>query len=378
LNILHVYKDFYPPVKGGIENHLNLLTRGLKNRGIGVQVLVANTRNRFEKENRSGVPVAKAPQWGRFYSAPLTPNFSRHLRRMGQEADIMHFQYPNPTAELAYLFSNLHKKVVVTYQSDIVRQGKLGKLYSPFGHLFLKRADRIIASSANYLHSSPVLGRFKHKCTVIPLGIDIDRFNSMDGDRDIKQIKERYAEKPTILFVGCFRYYKGLHILLSAMRTTDANLLLVGKGPEESRLRDLVDRYSLNEKVFFLGELPDRVANAYYKACDIFVLPSQLRSEAFGIVQLEAMACKKPVVSTELGTGTSFVNRHHKTGLVVRPNDAKALSDAFNHLLRNPALRREYGENGYRRVVRRFNVDSMVDSTVRLYTDVLKCSKRDL
>jgi rhamnosyl/mannosyltransferase len=347
----------------------------LKKRGFGVQVLVANTGHKFEEETFKGVPVAKAPQWGRFYSAPLTPTFSYFLRRFGQHADIIHFQYPNPTAELAYLISNLRKKVVVTYQSDIVRQGRLGKLYSPFGHIFLKKAARIIATSSNYITTSTVLSRYKDKCTIIPLGIDINRFDSKDGDREVERIKKRYADKATILFVGCFRYYKGLHILLSAMRTTDANLLLVGKGPEESRLRRLVDQYGLNERVSFLGELSDKETNAYYKACDIFVLPSHLRSEAFGIVQLEAMACKKPVVSTELGTGTSFVNRHQKTGLIVRSNDAKALSDAFDYLLRNPALRRQYGENGYRRVVHRFNADRMVDSTASLYADVLSCSE---
>jgi glycosyltransferase involved in cell wall biosynthesis len=374
LKILHVYKDYYPPVKGGIENHLNLLCTGLKDRGVEVQVLVANTGNRFETETISGVHVVKAPQWGRFSSAPLTPTFSNYLRRFGESADIIHFQYPNPTAELAYLFSNLRKKLVVTYQSDIVRQNKLGMLYSPFRKIFLKRADKIIASSPNYIHSSEVLKKLKHKCTVIPLGIDINRFCSIGDGPMVAQIKKQNGKKPIVLFVGCFRYYKGLHLLISAMKTIDARLLLIGTGPEESKLRNLAQKNNLNDKIDFLGELPDEAVNAYYTACDIFVLPSHLRSEAFGIVQLEAMACKKPVVCSELSTGTSFVNQHQKTGLVVRASDSKALASAISYLLRNPEIRREYGENGLRRVAHTFTVDKMVEATKSLYHDVVNNS----
>jgi rhamnosyl/mannosyltransferase len=374
LKILHVYKDYYPPVKGGIENHLNLLCNGLKDRGVEVQVLVSNTGNRFETETICGIQVAKAPQWGRFYSAPVTPTFSYYLRRFGESADIIHFQYPNPTAELAYLFSNLRKKIVITYQSDIVRQNKLGMLYSPFRKIFLKRADRIIASSPNYIHSSEVLKKLKHKCTVIPLGIDINRFNSTSDGPMVVQIKKQSGEKPIILFVGCFRYYKGLHLLISAMKNIHARLLLIGAGPEESKLRYLAKKYNLNDKIDFLGELPDDEVNAYYKACDIFVLPSHLRSEAFGIVQLEAMACKKPVVCAELSTGTSFVNQHQNTGIVVRHSDSRALASAINYLLRNPQIRKEYGENGLRRVAQTFSADKMVEATKRLYFDVQKNS----
>lgn len=371
LKVLQVYKDYYPPVKGGIENHLNLLSNGLKDRGIDVQVLVSNNRNRFEAKTFNGIPVAKAPQLGRFYSAPLTPTFSKYLRRFGERADIIHFQFPNPTADLSYLFSNLKKKLIVSYQSDIVRQGKLGILYFPFMQLFLKAADRIIASSPNYLQSSEVLKKLKHKCTVIPLGIDIKRFCSADDGSRVGHIREQNGKKPIILFVGCFRYYKGLHLLISAMKTVNAKLLLVGSGPEGKKLRRLVEAYHLNDKVSFLSELSDDEVNAYYKACDIFVLPSHLRSEAFGLVQLEAMACKKPIISTELSTGTSFVNRHKKTGLVVSPNDPKALAHALNYLLKNPRIRIEYGENGYKRVTQKFSVDRMVDATKRLYLEVL-------
>jgi glycosyltransferase involved in cell wall biosynthesis len=176
LNILHVYKDYYPPVKGGIECHINLLANGLRAKGVDVQVLVSNKNNKLQIDQINGITVTKAPQWGRFYSAPLTPTFHCYLKRFGKTADIIHFHHPNPTAELCYFLTNFNnKKIIVTYHSDIIRQDKLGKLYSPFRKMLLEKSDRIIATSPNYIQSSKVLKDFKHKCTVIPLGTDIQK-----------------------------------------------------------------------------------------------------------------------------------------------------------------------------------------------------------
>jgi glycosyltransferase involved in cell wall biosynthesis len=376
MKILHVYKDFYPPVKGGIEYHLNLLVKGLKYRGVDVEVLVSNTSNRFDEECFDGIRVFKAPQWGRFYSAPLTPTFHYSLRQIGKRADIIHFHYPNPTAELSYFFTKLNKKLIVTYHSDIIRQDKLGKLYSPFRRIFLKRVDRIIATSPNYIQSSTVLNQFKQKCTVIPLGTNVERFRSDVGLSKIDQIIQDNKGLPIILFVGCFRYYKGLHLLITAMKNVPAKLLLIGAGPEEFRLRRLVEKKSLDRKIFFLGELPDAEVNLYYKACDIFVLPSHLRSEAFGLVQLEAMCCRKPVISTELGTGTSFVNIHQKTGIVVEPNNVSALSEAINYLIDHPEKRIQYGKCGYQRVNQFFTAEKMVEKTIELYREIINEDQR--
>ncbi len=367
MKVLNVYKDFYPPVKGGIECHLNLLANGLRDRGVAVDVLVSNNSHRFETETLNRINVFKAPQLGRFYSAPITPTFHYYLRRLGNDADIIHFHHPNPTADFSYLFTNLNKKLVVTYHSDIIRQDKLGMLYSPFRTIFLNKADKIIATSPNYIKTSKVLQQFAHKCTVIPLGVDIERFTSNPELSKINAIRKRYHDQPIILFVGCFRYYKGLHFLVSAMERIPATLILVGAGPEEARLRCLVKQKQLYGKVHFLGELSDEAVNTYYKACDVFVLPSNLRSEAFGIVQLEAMCCKKPVISTELGTGTTYVNIHNETGIVVKPNDVEALASAIQYLIDHPEIRTEFGLHGYQRVTEHFSADRMVTDTIRLY-----------
>jgi rhamnosyl/mannosyltransferase len=257
----------------------------------------------------------------------------------------------------------------VTYHSDIVRQARLAAWYGPFLRRFLRRADAIIATSDNYLQSSRILGGFRDKCTVIPLGIDLARFRLRPQQAaEIEAVRARYGPG-IVLFIGRFRYYKGLHVLIRAMSRAEGTLLLIGTGRLENDLRQLVRSTKLEDRVLFLGELSDREAEIHLHACDLLVLPSILRSEAFGIVLLEAMACAKPVVSTELGTGTSSANRHEETGLVVKPDDTESLAQAITHLLANPELREKYGKAGRQRVERHFSAQDMVDRILAVYEE---------
>ena len=325
LRVLQIYKDFDPPVKGGIEGHLNLLARGIKQRGIDVSVLVSNTKPFLKTESIDGISIFKVPQLTRLSSAPINPTLFWWFRKLADQFDIFHFHLPNPTAVVSYLLAGLRKKVVVTYHSDIVRQKQLAKLYSPFSKYFLDRADVIIATSPKYIQSSKILNCYKSKCRVVPLGIDTTRFNRNSEFGLLAENMRRRRGSRLILFVGKFRYYKGLEILIEAMKKVDGHLLLVGSGKQERRLKAQTSAAGLGHKVSFLGEVSDDEVVVYLKSCDVLVLPSNLRSEAFGIVQLEAMACGKPVISTELETGTSYVNVHGETGLVVPPNNATAL-----------------------------------------------------
>jgi len=367
VKVLQVYKDYFPPVRGGIEGHINLLANGLKENGVDVEVLVSNTSSRLEKENIDGIPVTKVPQIGRYASASLNMNFSYWINKLGEKADILHFHFPNPTAEISYLISGLNRKIVVTYHSDIIRQARLLKIYSPFLKQFLKKADDIIITSPNYLETSPYLVNFKTKCTLVPFGINLSEFDSNFLEKKvIENIRDQYGHS-IILFIGKFRYYKGLHVLIESMKTVEGRLLLIGGGPLEFDLKRQVSKLHLGHKIIFLGELTDSEKINYLHACDVFVLPSIYRSEAFGIVQLEAMACSKPVVCTELGTGTSFVNQHEKTGLVVKPNDHDALSQSINHILRNPEIKERYGKAGYKRVSNYFSQERMVREVISIY-----------
>jgi glycosyltransferase involved in cell wall biosynthesis len=371
VKVLHIYKDYYPPVVGGIEKHINLLANGLANRGVGIEVLVSNTGIRLERKNIDGIPVTKAPELGRFASAPLNITFPFWLRRLGRHADILHFHFPNPTGEFSYLISGLRSRVVVSYHSDIVRQVNLLKLYSPFLIRFLKKADVILASSPNYVRSSSMLMRFRHKCKVIPYGHKLPVLKPTDEVTEKIAAIRRVFGPSVLLFVGKFRNYKGLHILFEAMKGIRGKLILIGSGPLGSDLLAYRAEAGLDKKISFLGELSDQELVYYLHACDILILPSNLRSEAFGLVQLEAMACGKPVVSTELGTGTSFVNRNEETGLVVGPNDTDALAHAVNYLIEHPRIRETYGTAGIERVEKYFSVEKMVDNVMSVYQDIL-------
>ncbi len=366
MKVVQIYKDYYPPTQGGIERHVNLLSNGLKQRGVKVTVLVSNTKPVCEEIDIEGIRVVKAPQLFRVSSAPINMNMPSLLCRVGRDADILHFHLPNPTADMAYLFSRLSiPKIVATYHSDIVRQQFLNRFYTPFFRRFLDKTHAILVTSPNYIKSSRCLKDYQNKCHVVPLGINIARFQSK-CDEAVCGIRNRYGPK-IVLFIGKFRYYKGLDVLVRAMRKTEGNLLLIGSGPYEFQLKRLAANLGMSHRVFFLGECDDHQVNAYLKACDIFVLPSVLRSEAFGLAQLEAMACGKPVISTELATGTSYVNEHHSTGIIVPPADTAALAHSINELLGNPCLREQYGEAGTHRVRRYFNDKRMIDTILRLY-----------
>jgi len=237
VRVLQVYKDYFPPVRGGIEGHINLLANGLKEKGVHVEVLVSNTSSRLEKEIIGDIPVTKVPQIGRYASASLNMNFSYWINKLGEQSDILHFHFPNPTAEISYLISGLNRNVIVTYHSDIIRQARLLKLYSPLLKQFLKKADDIIITSPNYLETSPYLADFKSKCTLVPFGIDLSEFESSTLNKnEIESI--RYQHGPSIiLFIGRFRYYKGLHVLIESMKTIEGKLLLIGGGPLEADLK---------------------------------------------------------------------------------------------------------------------------------------------
>jgi rhamnosyl/mannosyltransferase len=233
----------------------------------------------------------------------------------------------------------------------------------------LARARRIAVSSPQYIASSPWLRPHADRCAVVPLSSDLARFAAPDTAA-VAALRQRYGG-PLLLFVGRLRYYKGLHFLLAALPLLrrPARLLLVGIGPEEQRLRALVQALGLGEQVHFLGEVSDAELPAVYHAADVFVLPSHLRAEAFGIVQLEAQAAGLPVVCTELGTGTSYVTRHGITGLVVPPADPPALARALDVLLANPALARQMGTQGQARAYAEFSHERMLQRYLEVYAE---------
>ena len=366
LRLLHVYKDYYPVV-GGMENHIGILARGAMARGAQVTVLVTSPGRRTEIGELDGVKVIKAGRLAAPASTPISLALLSWMRRL--EADITHLHFPYPWGEMAHLMFGHSQRTVITYQSDIVRQRSLLKLYRPFLTRILRRADRIIATSPQYLQSSPYLSQVADKCVVIPMGIDLERFHRPRRE-EVREIRNKY-NAPLLLFVGMLRYYKGLEYLITALRDVNATLLVVGSGPMAEQWQNLAVRLGLADRVFFVGQHVEDLP-AYYHACDLFVLPSSHRSEAFGLVQVEAMACGRAVICTELGTGTSYVNVDGETGLVVAPRDPGALAQGINRLLGDDQLRAQMGEKAKLRAAREFSHEVMIDRVFELYQGLLQ------
>jgi rhamnosyl/mannosyltransferase len=372
VHILQIYKDYYP-VLGGIENTVRVLAEHLSRRGHRVTVLVTNTQPRDEVVQHGNLTIIKAARALHLASTPLSPAMLAHARRL-TDVDVVHLHFPYPPGDLVSLAVPGRPPLVVTYHSDIVRQQTMLRLYGPLLRRTLARAARILPTSPHYIASSPWLRPHAQRCTVVPLSIDPWRFAHADSDA-AAALRTRYAP-PLLLFVGKLRYYKGLHFLLEALPLlrTPARLLLVGSGPEEARLRAQVRQAGLNAQVHMLGEVSDTDLNALYHAADVFVLPSHLRSEAFGIVQLEAQAAGLPVVSTELGTGTSYVNQHGVTGFVVPPASPPALARALDTLIANPTLARHFGAAGQQRARQQFSHEHMIEQVEAIYAAVREAS----
>ena len=366
MHVLHVYKA-YPPVVGGIEHHRRLLAETQARRNLDVTVLVASATGRASVREENGVRVVRTRPWGTVASAPISPGLARWVRRI--VPDVTHLHFPYPPGELAHRVFGRSRVTIVSYHSDIVRQRWLGKLYGPLMRRLLNRADRVLVGSPPYLRTSPHLRRMTKSCTVVPMGIDPRPFQTVDP-KGSEQIRSREGS-PLVLFVGRLRYYKGVDVLIKAAPGIDARILLVGTGPMDREWRRLAAMSPAASRIRFLGHAPAEELPLYYAAADVVVLPSSYRSESFGLVLLEAMAAGRPVVSTELGTGTSFVNQHGETGMVVASGDADALAEAVNALLRDPERRRQMGLNGRRRVHEEFHFEQMVDRTIDVYREAL-------
>jgi glycosyltransferase involved in cell wall biosynthesis len=368
IRILHVGK-FYPPNPGGMETHLETLCREL-GKTMDVRALVATDKRRDEDSIIDGVRVSRLAIDFHIAGAPVCTSMAWKIR--GSNADIVHVHLPNPAGVLAVLASGYKGKLITTWHSDVVRQRRLARIFAPIQRRFLRKCSAIIATSPNYVESSPDLARFRDRIEVIPFGINIDKFSHVDSCA-VKAIRDRYPG-PLLLAVGRLVYYKGFEYLIRAMRQIKATLLMIGEGPLRHSLEQEARAVGVADRVIFLGAVSG--ITPYYHACDAFVLSSVSRSEAFGIVQLEAMACGKPVVNTHLRSGVPFVSLDGVTGLTVVPGNSAEMARALNRLLQNHELRQKYGDSALHRVRTEFTADAMARRTLDVYQRVVNAGLR--
>jgi rhamnosyl/mannosyltransferase len=359
LKVVHVGK-FYPPYAGGMESHLATLCGELVN-DVDLRVIVANDGRETVSETVDGVPVQRIGTAMWISSATVNPGMAAAIR--DARADVVHLHHPNPTGVLSYLASGSRAPLVVTYHSDIVRQRVLRTLFSPVQHRFLRRAHAIIASSPDYAASSPVLQRHAHRVRVIPFGIRPGDAGTPDP-ATVAELRERHGPR-VVLAVGRLVYYKGFDYLVTAMDRVDGHLVIVGDGPMRGELERLAAEHGVADRVTLAGHV-ESVAS-HYAAADVFALPATARSEAFGLVQLEAMAAGLPVVNTRIPSGVPFVSRDGQTGLTVPPRDPGPLAAALTRLLDDAALRARLGRAARERVSTEFSAERMARDTLALY-----------
>ena len=362
LRIVHVYKD-YDPILGGIENHIKMLAEAQVDAGHDVTVLVTNPGSEQKYTAPKGVKLIRASRLATFASTPLSIDLPFQLSKLSP--DITHLHFPYPIGEISQWIVGRKRPYVITYHSDVVKQQAILKFYKPILKRVLENAGQLILSNGNYIQSSKWIRPFAEKCNVIPFAIDFDRFHYKDSKVD-------QHDDVRILFVGRHRYYKGVDDLIRAMQSVDACLLIGGDGPERQHWEALVKELDLADKISFLGNIPDEALPEFYANGDIFALPANTRAESFGIVIQEAMATGLPCVTTEIGTGTSWLVRDSENGFVVPPNNPDALAYVLNKLVADPSLRQLMGQAGRQRAEAEFTLTTMVAQVEAVYKKALR------
>lgn len=368
MRVLHFFKTYLPDTTGGIEQVIFQLCEGTRPLGVDAEVLTLSRHPEPRQIEVGSHRVTRARENLNLASTGFSAQAFGVFREMAREADLVHFHFPWPVMDLVHFASRHGRPTVLSYHSDIVKQKTLLHLYRPLMRRFLASVDRILVASPNYLQSSEALREFRDKTEVIPYGLDVDAYPAPSAER-LAYWRERCGEG-FFLFVGVLRYYKGLHDLLDALAGSDFPLMIVGSGPMEAELKAQATRLQLRN-VQFLGRLDDADKMCLLHLSLALVFPSHLRSEAFGISLLEAAMCGKPMVSCEIGTGTTFVNLDGETGYAVPPGDPLALRAALTRLRMEPERTAELGRNARRRFETLFRAERMCAETVRVYRELL-------
>lgn len=364
LKVLQVNKLYYP-VTGGIERVVQQIAEGLNDK-TKMNVLVCQEKGKSVIEEVNGVTVHRAGSLGTLFSMPISFSFFRRLKKLSKDRDVIHFHMPFPLGDLGCLLSGYKGKVVVWWHSDIVRQKKLMLYYHPIMKKFLARADIIIVATQGHIDGSDYLPEYSDKCVIIPYGVDKEI--EAKGDNYIKNSSPKHKEIINILFVGRLVYYKGCKILLEAFcKVKGAELTMIGSGNLEEELKEQAKILGINDKVHFLGNASEEQLNQAFEECDVFVLPSIVKSEAFGLVQIEAMSYGKPVINTSLASGVPYVSLDHITGLTVTPNDVQALTEAMQWMVDHEEERIEMGKKARERVKECYQMDNMLQSVFEIY-----------
>jgi len=363
---------FYP-IRGGVEKVMYDLMLGISAREIRCDMLSATTEghpggNLFMNEYANLIAM---PTQFKAAATMIAPGMLLELRKIAADYDIIHIHHPDPMAALALYFSGYKGKVVLHWHSDILKQKLMLKLYSGLQSWLIRRADLIVGTSPVYVQQSSFLAEVQHKTDFIPIGVE----PMLPDAGRTAALRQRYKDKKLVFSLGRLVPYKGYQYLIAAAQQLDSSykIIIGGKGPLQEQLQTLIQESGVQDRVELIGFVADEELPAWYNACDVFCLSSVQKTEAFAIVQIEAMCCAKPVVSTAIpGSGVSWVNADGVSGLIVEPEDAAALAAALQQLCANPANYERLSAGSHSRYQKLFTRDKMVDKCLDLYTKLLE------
>lgn len=359
----------YPPVNlGGVEVVIQLLTEGLNEKGFETDALGVNGAYKFQVESgKFGGKIFRVKLLHKAFSTLLSMQLISFLKKIKNGYSIIHIHSPDPMAALALFLSQPTTKIVLHWHSDILKQKFLLFFYNPLLMWLLKRSDIIFATSPTYIEGSVYLNKFRHKTRVLPIGIDVE---PPMMTFDASKFDNLFAGRKVIFSLGRLAYYKGYEYLVkAACNLPDSYLMVIaGEGNQRPKLEALIRQYNLSEKVILLGKVNDAEKYWLFQHCDVFALSSVLKTEAYAIVQVEALAFGKPIVSTRIpGSGVDWVNQHYQTGITVPVNDSPALSEAILTILENPELYATFSAKALARYDTNFTNKIMIDNLIKFY-----------
>jgi rhamnosyl/mannosyltransferase len=378
MRVLHLGK--YWRKDGGIETHVKTLCKSLASNGVDVVNLVSSIDregNRFEID---GYTVVESPTLGVYFSTSIAPRMMLDARRLHVEEpfDIIHLHFPDPMSHLASMTLPSEIPRIITWHSDIVKQKNLIKLYRPLQLHTIRQSKAIIAATqSNISRSTQIPIQYPiNQRKVIPFGFNFEwLLPTPNVLKKIQAIRLQAQGRFMLFALGRHVEYKGFDVLINAISQTQAFLVLGGEGPLTAELKTQVQNLGIEKQVIFTGRMKKEEIASHYHACDVFCLPSISPAEAFGIVQIEAMACGKPVICTQLNNGVNDINLHGITGLTVPSQNSKALSDAINQLAKDKSMCERMGNQAKQHALHNFKAKNMAKEHLTLYQTLLKtCS----
>ena len=372
LQALQVYRTYFPDPPGGLQEAIRQIAIATSSFGDQTKVFTLSPNPEPEEIARPEGVVLRARSWAAPASCDLGGvNAFRQFAEACSQSDVVHYQFPWPFEDVLHAVVRPQIPAILTYQSDVIRQKILGAMYAPLMWRTLKSMQFIVATSPAYARTSAVLSdqSIRDKVRVIPNGIVEESYSKEADEAVFDRIKMERSE-PYFLFIGVLRYYKGLHTLVQAARHVDARIVIAGSGPEDKNLKELVEQLGV-KNIIFAGQITEAEKVALLQSCRALVLPSHVRSEAFGMVLVEAGMFGRPQISCEIGTGTSFVNTHEESGIVVSPESPDELAHAMSQLLHDTTLAEQLGLGARSRYERLFSGDALGKAYADLYREAV-------